>query len=104
MNTSRLTLVILTSAALFVIGCATTTTPSDAGKPKAMSVEQISKQWKQGNDLVTEGEDVKRKAQEKIDAANVELKEGDSRIARGKTLMNESEQAFRDTSRNTKSN
>jgi hypothetical protein len=104
MNTSRLTLVVLTSAALFVTGCATTTTPSDAGKPKAMSVEQISKQWKQGNDLVTEGEDVKRKAQEKIDAANVELKEGDSRIARGKTLMNESEQAFRDTSRNTKSN
>ncbi|MFN0301984.1 MAG: hypothetical protein ACKVQU_16710 [Burkholderiales bacterium] len=104
MNTSRLTVMMLISAALFTTGCASTSAPSDAGKTKAMSVEQISKQWKQGSDLVSEGEEVKRKAQEKIDAANVDLKEGDSRIARGKTLMNESEQAFRDTSRNTKSN
>ncbi len=104
MNTSRLTLMALTSATLFVTGCASTSAPPDAAKTKAMSVEQISKHWKQGSDLVSEGEDVKRKAQDKIDAAGVELQAGDSKIARGKTLMNESEQAFRDTSRNTKSN
>ncbi len=104
MNTSRLTLMALTSAAFFVTGCASTSAPPDAAKTKAMSVEQISKQWKQGSDLVSEGEDVKRKAQEKIEAANVQLKEGDAMVSRGKTLMNESEQAFRDTSRNTKSN
>ncbi|MFM9888089.1 MAG: hypothetical protein ACKVQT_34120 [Burkholderiales bacterium] len=104
MNTSRLALMVLTSAALFATGCANTSAPPDAGKTKVMSVEQISKQWKQGSDLVTEGEDAKRKAQDKIDAANVQLKEGDSMVTRGKTLMLESEQAFRDTSRNTKSN
>lgn len=104
MNTSRLTLTVLTTAALFATGCASTSAPSDAGNTKAMSVEQISKQWKQGNDLVAKGEDVKRKAQDTIEAAGVQLKEGDSLVTRGKTLMIESEQAFRDTSRNTKNN
>ncbi len=104
MNTSRLTLMALTTAALFATGCASTSAPSDAGNTKTMSVEQISKQWKQGSDLVAKGEDVKRKAQDTIEAANVQLKEGDSLVARGKTLMLESEQAFRDTSRNTKNN
>lgn len=103
MNTTRLALV-LTTAALFATGCANTSNQNSA-KTKSMSVEQISQQWKQGNDLVSKGEEAKRKAQTKIDAANQELKEGDSLIARGKTLMGESEQAFRDTSRrNTSSN
>ena len=104
MNTSRLSVAVLTTAALFAAGCANTSAPPDAAKTKAMSVEQISKQWKQGDALVAEGEKVKRKAQDKIEAAKVQLKEGDSLINRGKTLMNESEQAFRDTSRNTRAN
>jgi hypothetical protein len=89
---------------LFAGGCTSTSTPTNAAKPSTMSVEQISQQWKQGNDLVAKGEDVKRKAQAKIDAANAELKEGDSMVTRGKTLMNESEQAFRDASRKTANN
>jgi hypothetical protein len=66
-----------------------------------MTVEQISQQWQQGNDLVAKGEAAKRKAQAKIEAANLEVKEGDSMVSRGKTLMLESEQAFRDASRKT---
>jgi hypothetical protein len=97
--TSRSTVIGLATATLLAAGCTTTQAPPDAGKAKAASVEQISKQWKQGNELATKGEDVKRKAQAKIDAANVEMREGDSMIARGKTLMLESEQAFRDTSK-----
>lgn len=104
MNTSRLTIAALTAVSMLAAGCATTSTSSNAAKTKTMTVEQISQQWKQGNDLVAKGEDAKRKAQVKIDAANQEMKEADSMMSRGKTLMQESEQAFRDTSRRTANN
>lgn len=104
MNTSRLSFATLIVATLFAAGCASTSAPSSNAKTKTMTVEQISQQWKQGNDLVGKGEEAKRKAQAKIDAANLELKEGDSMVSRGKTLMLESEQAFRDTSRRTANN
>lgn len=104
MNTSRLTIAALTTAALLTAGCAGMSTTSNTAKPKTMSVEQISQQWKQGNDLVAKGEDAKRKAQAKVDAANQEMKEADAMMSRGKTLMLESEQAFRDTSRRTANN
>ena len=76
----------------------------EAPRDKTLSVEQISQQWKQGSDLVAKGEAAKRDAQLKLDAASTQLKEGDSMIARGRTLMLESEQAFRDTSRRTANN
>ena len=104
MNSLSLSIMVLAAATLFASGCATTPPPTETAKPKTMSVEQISQQWKQGNDLVVKGEDARRKAQAKAEAANLELKEGDSMIARGKTLMLESEQSFRDTSRKTANN
>lgn len=64
-----------------------------------MSVEEISRQYKQGSDLVAKGQEVQRTADEKIAAAELEKKEGDAMVSRGKTLMAESEQAFRDVSK-----
>ncbi len=96
MKTSQLTLALAAVGTLLTAGCATT--PAEAPR-KTMSVEEISRQWKQGNDLVLKGEEQKRRAQSKLEAANQETKEADSLMARGKGLMLESEQAFRDTSR-----
>lgn len=96
MKSNRLSLIIATAALLGATGCAST---APAPEKKVMTVEQISKQYKQGNKLVLKGEQVREKAQKKIDAAKQEMKEGDALVSRGKTLMAESEQAFRDTSK-----
>lgn len=104
MNARRSTLAALGIATFLAAGCAGTAQKPDAAQAKTMTVEQISQQWKQGNDLVSKGDEVKKKAQAKIDAASIEMKEGDAMVSRGKTLMLESEQAFRDTSRRTSTN
>ncbi len=96
MKSNRLTLTIAVAALLGATGCAST---APAPQKKMMSVEEISKQYKQGNQLVVKGEKVRETAQKKIDAAKQEMKEGDALVSRGKTLMAESEQAFRDTSK-----
>jgi len=99
MNARRMMFTALVTTTFLAAGCAGTTQKPDAAQAKTMTVEQISQQWKQGNDLVAKGDEAKKKAQAKIDAANVEMKEGDAMVSRGRTLMLESEQAFRDTSR-----
>ncbi|MGC1442621.1 MAG: hypothetical protein WA888_18620 [Burkholderiaceae bacterium] len=98
----RSTIATVTFAAVLIAagGCASTA-PAPSGQAKAMSVEEISRQYKQGSDLVAQGEAARREAQDKIKAAELEMKDGDALVSRGKTLMAESEQAFRDTSRKT---
>jgi FlaG/FlaF family flagellin (archaellin) len=96
MKFNRLSVLFAVAATLGATGCASTA-PAPANK--AMSVQQISEQYKQGNELVKKGEKVRLTAQQKIDAAKQDMKEGDALVSRGKTLMAESEQAFRDTSK-----
>lgn len=86
------------AVALMLGACASKPVSGDAA-PKAMSVEEISRQYKQGSKLVDKGHAVQKKADEKIKAAELERQEGDAMVSRGKTLMAESEQAFRDASR-----
>ena len=78
MNRMQITLGIVAVVAALSAGCASTSPDEARMKQHAANVEDISKQWKKGNDLVAEG---------------------DSLISRGKTLMSESENAFRDTSK-----
>lgn len=102
MNKMHMTLGIVTVIAALSAGCASTTPAGDKMKQHAASVEDISKQWKQGNDLVTQGEQVKEKGSQKMTEAQKQVTEGDNLISRGKTLMAESENAFRDTSKTIK--
>ncbi len=102
MNKMHMTLGIVTVIAALSAGCASTTPAGDKMKQHAASVEDISKQWKQGNDLVTQGEQVKEKGSQKMAEAQKQVTEGDNLISRGKTLMAESENAFRDTSKTIK--
>lgn len=102
MNKMHMTLGIVTVIAALSAGCASTTPAGDKMKQHAASVEDISKQWKQGNDLVTQGEQVKEKGSQKMSEAQKQVTEGDNLISRGKTLMAESENAFRDTSKTIK--
>ncbi|MBA3478087.1 MAG: hypothetical protein H0T52_06775, partial [Lautropia sp.] len=78
---------------------ASTTPDQPKVKQHAASVEDISRQWKQGNDLVTSGEKVKAKGSQLVTDGQKQMAEGDSLISRGKTLMSESENAFRDASK-----
>lgn len=102
MNKIHMTLGIVTVIAALSAGCASTTPAGDKMKQHAASVEDISKQWKQGNDLVIKGEQVKEKGSQKMTEAQKQVTEGDNLISRGKTLMAESENAFRDTSKTIK--
>ena len=99
MNRTHMILGIATVVAALSAGCASTPPAGDQLKQHAASIEDISKQWKQGNDLVVEGEKVKAKGNELVVAGQQQVAEGDSLISRGKTLMSESENAFRDTSK-----
>lgn len=101
-HTERLhmTLGIVTVVAALSAGCASTNPAADKAKLQAASMEEISKQWKQGNELVTAGEKVKVKGNQQVSEGQKQIVEGDSLISRGKTLMAESETAFRDTSKN----
>ena len=99
MNRMQMTLGIVSVVAALSAGCASTNPDEARRKQHAASVEDISKQWKQGNDLVVEGEKVKAKGNELVVAGQQQVAEGDSLISRGKTLMSESENAFRDTSK-----
>ena len=99
MNRMQMTLGIVSVVAALSAGCASTNPDEARMKQHAASVEDISKQWKQGNDLVVEGEKVKAKGNELVVAGQQQVAEGDSLISRGKTLMSESENAFRDTSK-----
>lgn len=99
MNRMQITLGIVTVAAALSAGCASTSPDEARMKQHAANVEDISKQWKKGNDLVVEGEKVKAKGNDLVAEGQKHVAEGDSLIARGKTLMSESENAFRDTSK-----
>lgn len=99
MNRMHMTLGIVTVVAALSAGCASTTPSGDKMKQHAASIEDISKQWKQGNDLVASGEKVKIKGDQLVTEGQKQIAEGNSLISRGKTLMAESENAFRDTSK-----
>jgi outer membrane lipoprotein-sorting protein len=99
MKKMHMTLGIVTVVAALSAGCASTTPTGDKMKQHAASIEDISKQWKQGNDLVVAGEKVKVKGDQQVTEGQKQIAEGDSLISRGKTLMAESENAFRDTSK-----
>ncbi|MGE3925218.1 MAG: hypothetical protein AB7G13_19980 [Lautropia sp.] len=95
---ARPALAVAALALAFAAGCASPNT-GDQMKSHAASVEDISKQWKKGNDLVVAGEKTKSKGSELVAEGQKQIEAGESQIARGKTLMAESESAFRDTSR-----
>ena len=99
MKKIRVTLGLVAVAAVLSTGCASTSPAGDKMKQQAASIEDISKQWKKGNDLVSQGEKVKQAGSEQVEKGQQQIAEGDNLISRGKTLMAESENAFRDTSR-----
>jgi hypothetical protein len=99
MNRMPMTLGIVTLVAALSAGCASTKSDVDLMKQPAVSVEDISKQWKQGNDLVVSGEKIKGKGNELVAEGQKQVSEGENQISRGRTLMSESENAFRDTSK-----
>jgi len=91
MNSVVVGLVVIISFGL--AGCASA--PKDDASQQGRTIQDISKQYKQGTDLVAGGEKVKQEADVQIEAATAKKLEGDSMIERGQTLMPESEQAFR---------
>jgi len=93
-----LTLGLVSVVVALTAGCAGTNT-GDRMKSHAASIEDISRQWKQGNDLVAAGEKTKAKGSSLVAEGQKQMTEGESQITRGKTLMAESENAFRDSSR-----
>lgn len=97
-NRMHIALGIVTLAAALSTGCASSSPEQAKVKQLATSVEDISRQWKQGNDLVVSGEKVKSKGGELVTEGQKQIGEGEHLISRGKTLMAESENAFRDTS------
>ncbi len=99
MKKIRVTLGLVAVAAVLSTGCASTAPDGDKMKQHAASIEDISKQWKKGNDLVAQGEKVKQAGSEQVEKGQQQMAEGDNLISRGKTLMAESENAFRDTSK-----
>ena len=99
MKKFRVTLGIVAVAAVLSTGCASTASNGDKMKQHAASIEDISKQWKKGNDLVAQGEKVKQSGSEQVAKGQQQIAEGDNLISRGRTLMAESENAFRDTSK-----
>ena len=99
MNRTHAILGIATVVAALSAGCASTTPAGDQMKQHAASIEDISKQWKKGNDLVAQGEKVKDEGSQQVAEGQKRITEGDNLISRGKTLMAESETAFRDTSK-----
>ena len=100
MNRSYRVLGIVAVVAALSAGCASTTPAGDQMKQHAASIEDISKQWKKGNDLVAQGEKVKDLGSQQVAEGQKQISEGDNLVSRGKTLMAESEAAFRDTSKN----
>ena len=98
-NPFRITLGVVSVAAALSAGCASTSPDQAKAKQHTASVEDISRQWKQGNDLVTSGEKVKAKGSQLVNEGQKQMAEGDSLISRGRTLMSESENAFRDASK-----
>ena len=99
MNRMQMTLGIVSVVAALSAGCASTNPDEARMKQHAASVEDISKQWKKGNDLVAQGEKVKDEGSQQVAEGQKRITEGDNLISRGKTLMAESETAFRDTSK-----
>jgi outer membrane murein-binding lipoprotein Lpp len=99
MKKMHMTLGIVAVAAVLSTGCASTAPTGDKMKQHAASIEDISKQWKKGNDLVAQGEKVKQKGSDQVSQGQQQIAEGENLISRGKTLMAESETAFRDTSK-----
>ncbi len=99
MNRMHITLGIVSVVAALSAGCASTSPDEARMKQHAANVEDISKQWKKGNDLVVEGEKVKAKGNNLVSEGQKQVAEGDTLISRGKTLMAESENAFRDNSK-----
>jgi hypothetical protein len=99
MNRMQITLGIVSVVAALSAGCASTNPDEARMKQHAANVEDISKQWKKGNDLVVEGEKVKAKGNNLVSEGQKQVAEGDTLISRGKTLMAESENAFRDNSK-----
>lgn len=90
---------IIATAAVAVLtmsGCAST-----SGKPQGNSMESASKQFKEGSALVEAGEQTKQKGAEKVAEGKRQIDEASIMIERGKSMMADSEQQFREHSRST---
>lgn len=93
MNTNSVVVSLAVIISCGLAGCASA--PKGDESPQGRTIQDISKQYKQGTDLVADGEKVKQDADVQIEAATEKKREADSMIERGQTLMAESEQAFR---------
>lgn len=89
--------IALAMVGLLAVGCASSKAPESAATSKR-TVEDISRQWKQGDDLVKEGQAKQAEAQQMIDEAGRIMRDADELVSRGETLKSESEAAFRATS------
>ena len=81
-------------AAMLGAGCASTPTKGDKMLAQGETAQDLAKKWNYGNELLVDGEKLRKKGQKMIEEGKINLEEGDEMVSEGKRMMAQSEKAF----------
>ncbi|GLI39321.1 hypothetical protein KI811_11950 [Geobacter hydrogenophilus] len=87
--------VCLIIVAMLAGGCASSKpTIGDTMLLQGETARELSKKWTEGNSLLIEGEELKKKGQKMIEEGKDKIEEADVMISEGKRMMETSEKTF----------
>lgn len=83
--------------AMLAGGCAgSRPTIGDKMLAQGETAQELAKKWNEGNSLLIEGEELKKKGQKMIEEGKDKIEEADVMISEGKRMMETSEKTFAD--------
>ncbi|MBT1070522.1 hypothetical protein [Pelotalea chapellei] len=89
--------------AMLAGGCASSKpTIGDNMLVQGETAQELAKNWNEGNSLLIEGEELKKKGQKMIEEGKDKIEEADVMISEGKRMMETSEKTFAAKFPNTK--
>ncbi len=95
MNKSFCAKVCLIVVAMLAGGCASSKpTTGDKMLVQGETAQELAKKWNEGNSLLIEGEELKKKGQKMIEDGKDKIEEADVMISEGKRMMETSEKSF----------
>lgn len=95
MKSSYLAKVCCIVVAMLAGGCAgSKPTIGDRMLVQGETAQELAENWNEGNSLLMEGEELKKKGQKMIEAGKDKVEEADVMISEGKRMMETSEKTF----------
>jgi hypothetical protein len=86
---------VLTSFCMGVAACGSSPTVGDQILAQGKGTAAIGTKWNQGNEMVTEGQNLSAKGRQQIKDGQDNIRKGDSMVIRGKASMAEAETQYK---------